>query len=64
MRIGTVQEVTYNTVRVFFHEDGIMSGELHVLRTSEAWMPNINDRVLVIYPDGFNSEGYVLGVIQ
>ena len=27
------------------------------------WMPNINDRVLVLYAQGFSADGYVLGVI-
>ena len=27
------------------------------------WMPDINDTVLVLYTPGFNTDGYVLGVI-
>lgn len=27
------------------------------------WMPKINDRVLVLYQYGWNTEGYVLGAI-
>lgn len=27
------------------------------------WMPKVNDRVLVLYAQGFSSDGYVLGVI-
>ena len=65
MRIGIVQEVAPdNTVRVYFPDDALMSGPLHVLRQSDEWLPDINDSVLVIYPDGFNSEGFILGVIQ
>ncbi len=65
MRIGTVQEVGYdNTVRVYFPDDALMSGPLHVLRQGDEWLPEINDTVIVIYPDGFNSEGYILGVIE
>lgn len=27
------------------------------------WMPEINDKVLVLYAQGFSADGYVLGVI-
>jgi len=30
---------------------------------SGLWMPEVNDRVLVLYPDGYNMDGYVLGAI-
>ena len=29
----------------------------------EHWMPRVNDRVLVIMEYGFNSSGYIVGVI-
>ena len=29
----------------------------------ESFMPKVNDRVLVLYPYGWNMDGYVLGVI-
>ena len=31
--------------------------------TIYGWMPNVNDRVLVLYAQGFSADGYVLGVI-
>lgn len=27
------------------------------------WLPKVNDRVLVLYPCGWNTNGYVLGAI-
>ncbi len=27
------------------------------------WMPKVNDRVLVLYPEGWNTNGYVMGAI-
>lgn len=38
------------------HTATVTAGEWH-------WMPDINDRVLVLYTPGFNTDGYVLGVI-
>jgi phage baseplate assembly protein gpV len=29
----------------------------------KTFMPKVNDRVLVLYPCGFNMDGFVLGVI-
>ena len=29
----------------------------------KTFMPKVNDRVLVLYPSGWNTDGYVLGVI-
>jgi|GEM_PF-1584573 len=29
----------------------------------KSWMPAVNDKVLAIYPGGFDMDGYVLGVI-
>lgn len=31
--------------------------------TTDKWMPKVNDKVLVIMEYGFNSSGYVAGVI-
>ena len=31
--------------------------------TKGSWLPNVNDRVLVIMEYGFNSQGYIAGVI-
>ena len=28
-----------------------------------SWMPNVNDKVLVVMEYGFNSQGYIVGVI-
>lgn len=28
------------------------------------WFPNVNDKVLVLMAYGFNSDGFILGVIQ
>lgn len=32
--------------------------------TLGAWMPRVNDTVLVLYAYGHNADGYILGVIQ
>ena len=32
--------------------------------TSWEWMPKVNDRVLVVMEYGFNSGGYIVGVVK
>ncbi len=34
-----------------------------VYYSDNAWLPKIDESVLVLYPKGFNTDGYVLGVI-
>lgn len=63
VKVGTVSAVSANTARVFFPDTRMMSDWLHILRQTEEWTPEINDPVLCLYPDGFNADGYVLGVI-
>lgn len=31
---------------------------------AENWMPKVNDRVLVLYEQGFSKDGYILGVLR
>lgn len=69
VRVGIVssRDTSEHTVRCFFPDrDNAMSGWLRVLKSpgTSSTLPGINDRVLVVYPDGFNMDGYVMGVIQ
>jgi phage baseplate assembly protein gpV len=52
-------------VRCIFPDmDNMTSDWLYVLQTSDdEFVPDVNDRVIVLYPFGFNTDGYVLGVI-
>lgn len=74
LRIGKVHSVDEEKwcVRVFFEDAKIMSGWLKVVKNPARnylgeyylpWFPKINDTVLCIYGDGFNSDGFVLGAI-
>ena len=69
VRVGVVssRDSSEHKVRCFFPDRGnVMSGWLFVLKSpgSSSSLPSVNDRVLVVYPDGFNMDGYVMGVIQ
>ncbi len=49
------------------HDGGIPYDGEHshsISATITDWFPEINDKVLVLYPPGFNTDGYILGVIQ
>ena len=67
VRIGIVS--SRNTgdklVRCFFPDMDDMASEwLYVLqRPGHSDMPSVNDRVLVLYPYGWDMDGFVLGVI-
>lgn len=65
-RIGIIWTVNAaaKTVTVRWPDTGIVSGDLYVLKTSAAWMPNIGDPVLVLFPPVEDSDGIVLGVVQ
>lgn len=46
------------------HAMTIESAEEHAHNLSiHGWMPEVNDKVLVLYAQGFSADGYVLGVI-
>lgn len=67
VRVGIVSSVdaSKHMARVYYPDAGNMvSGWLYVLKTSSSWMPTIDQRVLVIYPDGWNEDGYIDGVIS
>ena len=65
VRVGIVSTVEDNRARVYYPgQNDMVSGWLYVLKTSESWMPEVNDRVLVLYSEGENTDGYILGVIQ
>ena len=65
VRVGTVTAVDGRKARVLYHDLGFTSGWLTVLRhgTSDSWMPDINDTVVVLYLPCFNADGYILGVL-
>ena len=65
VRVGVVSAKNGKTVRCIFPDmDNMTSDWLFVLQSSEdSFVPDINDRVLVLYPFGWNTDGYVLGVI-
>lgn len=65
IRKGTVHSVKEGAMKArvkFGDKGGIISGELHVLVTTE-WMPEIGDMVLcLMIPDG-DGEGYIVGKV-
>lgn len=65
MRIGEVTAIDAQNrrCRVYLHDVSIMSGWLTVLNTGTNWMPAIGDKVAIIYSEGFNADGYVIGGI-
>ena len=63
-RIGTVQSVNEKkmTVRVKYEQlDNMISAELKVIWQKEKWMPQINEEVLCICPQGGDGDGFVVG---
>lgn len=78
IRIGKVMSVNASakSVCVRFAEQDIISAPLKVLTfktravldetviNADSRLPAVNDVVLCIYENGFNSDGYVLGVIK
>ena len=65
VRVGVVSAKKGKMVRCIFPDmDNMTSDWLFVLQNSEdSFVPDVNDRVLVLYPFGWNTDGYVLGVI-
>lgn len=76
VRVGIVTDVDKRNrrVRVHFPNLKMTSGWLYVLKsptsiqiifefTADAWMPEINDKVLCLYSPVFNGDGFVLGGI-
>lgn len=69
IRVGIVssRDTDKHRVRCYFPGmDDLVSGWLFVLQrpgSSSISLPSVNDRVLVLYPDGWNMDGYVMGVI-
>ena len=69
IRIGIVQSIKTEdrTVRVYFEDTKVMSGDLKVLRYNSpneaSWVPSINEKVLCLYRDTFNGDGFVIGGI-
>ena len=80
VRVGFVSDIdTANgTARVAFPDmNDMVSDWLYIMRypgmyvtindeqkTVTDWFPAVNDKVLVLMAYGFNSDGFILGVIQ
>ena len=69
IRVGIVssRDTKEHKVRCYFPDlNNLVSSWLFVLQrpgSSGSSLPSVNDRVLVLYPDGWNMDGYVMGVI-
>ena len=65
VRIGTVTAVDQKKrrARAKFQDSGITSHGLYIVQAGAAWLPKVNDTVLVIYLPVFNGDGFILGVI-
>ena len=65
VRIGTVTAVDQKKrrARAKFQDSGITSPWLYIVQAGAAWLPKVNDTVLVIYLPVFNGDGFILGVI-
>ena len=67
VRVGIVsaKDTSKKKVRCFFPDrDDLVSDWLFVVqRPGSSTLPSVNDRVLVMYPYGWNMDGFVLGVI-
>ena len=65
VRIGTVTAVDQKKrrARAKFQDSGITSHWLYTVQAGAAWLPKVNDTVLVIYLPVFNGDGFILGVI-
>ncbi len=66
VRRGIVSNVNEDkhTAQVYFPDmNNMVSGWLPVLHHGTEWDPMVNDPVIVLMGYGFNSEGYILGVV-
>ena len=64
--VGIVTDRRAGQVRVLLPDEGsYTTGWLHVLQHGgEAWTPEINARVLCLFPPVADAEGYVLGEVK
>ncbi len=65
VQIGLVSDVdrVKRRVRVLWPDSGQTSGWLYILQQSGAWLPDINDIVLVLYLPAEDGDGFVVGRI-
>ncbi len=66
VQIGIVlnKDEVKGIARVKFPDTGIISDWLIVVRHGSGdWFPCANDKVLVLYLSGMNSDGFILGVV-
>lgn len=75
IRIGKVSAVNRATMTatVFYERQGIMSGELKILKQDRTvtvegviykcapWIPSPGQKVVTIHPPGGEGDGYILG---
>lgn len=61
--LGRVSDVdkSKRLVRVIWPDSGQTSGWLYVLQRGDAWLPEINELVLVLYLPVFGGDGFILG---
>lgn len=58
------EAISTDTAGPHSHGGEVSSGGSHSHSgTVGTFMPKVNDRVLVLYPFGWNMDGYILGVI-
>jgi phage baseplate assembly protein gpV len=62
IKIGIVNAVNGTKARVWFPADRMMSDWLTVVQRGEPWTPEIGTAVICAFAEGFNADGYVLGV--
>ena len=66
VRRGVISNVDTNThkAQAFFPDmDNMVSDWLPVVHHGTAWDPEVGDNVVVLMAHGFNSDGFILGVI-
>lgn len=67
VRVGTVATVNAEnrTARVSWEnwDEGVRSGELHVLENGTGWMPTVGQRVVSLHRPGDNGAGFILGAV-
>ena len=63
--LGRVSDVdkSKRLLRVIWPDSGQTSGWLYVLQRGDAWLPEINELVLVLYLPVFGGDGFVLGSV-
>ena len=65
IRIGEVVAISGTKVRVLYRDDNIVSDWLSTVKGAETSRTySVGETVLCLYSDNFNSDGFVMGVIE